>query len=143
MNLINTVGFRLREERAKLGITQAEFAKLAGVTHSTQSLYETNRRRPDSDYLSAIARHGIDVLYVLTGNHSIPVQSDSVNLSNNELELITLYRASPVLAQRMVMATLKESAAHNNNNNNEVGGINRNVMPGNETMHKVHSGMFR
>lgn len=60
-------GARLREERKRLGLSQPAFAELGGAKKHSQINYEADRRAPDSDYLSALARHGVDVLYLLTG----------------------------------------------------------------------------
>lgn len=61
---------RLREERKRLKLNQNDFGALSGVTLDTQSNYETGKRNPDSAYLSAIAKHGVDVGYILTGVRS-------------------------------------------------------------------------
>lgn len=58
---------RLREERKRLGLNQTDFSAFAGVTTETQSNYERGSRKPDSDYLQAIAVRGVDVGYLLTG----------------------------------------------------------------------------
>lgn len=58
---------RLREERKRLGLNQTDFAAFAGVTTETQSNYERGSRKPDSEYLEAIAARGVDVGYLLTG----------------------------------------------------------------------------
>lgn len=63
----DTLGGRLREERDRLGVTQADFAELGGCKRVTQHLYESDARVPDSDYLNRIADRGVDVLYVLRG----------------------------------------------------------------------------
>lgn len=65
-----TLGDRLREERNKKGLTQADFAALAGVTKRSQSLYEGNERTPKADYLAALHEVGVDTHYVLTGSRS-------------------------------------------------------------------------
>jgi phage repressor protein C with HTH and peptisase S24 domain len=73
-----TLGDRLREERNKKGLTQADFAALAGVTKRSQSLYEGNERTPKADYLAALHDVGVDTHYVLTGNRvnrSAPLDS--------------------------------------------------------------------
>lgn len=64
---MNDLGDRLREERERLGLSQAAFGELAGVKKNAQFNYEAGNRSPDSEYLSTIAKHGVDVLYVLTG----------------------------------------------------------------------------
>lgn len=58
---------RLREERARLGLTAERQAGLGGVTRGTQFGYEAGERSPDTDYLRALSQHGVDVLYVITG----------------------------------------------------------------------------
>lgn len=60
-------GERLRRERSRLGLSQTEFAALGAVKQRAQYQYEKGLRRPNSDYLSAIAAAGVDVSYVLTG----------------------------------------------------------------------------
>lgn len=55
---------RLRSERARLGLTQDEFASLAGVSRGAQVKYERGDRRPDSDYLTAISAN-VDINYLL------------------------------------------------------------------------------
>lgn len=62
-----TIGKRIAEERKRLGFTQAQFAKLTGVSFSSQRRYEDGRSAPDTDYLDALARIGVDYFYVLTG----------------------------------------------------------------------------
>lgn len=57
---------RLVEERKRLGLTQARFAELGGVSKRSQIAYEQGRP-PTTDYLVAIAAAGVDVLYVVTG----------------------------------------------------------------------------
>lgn len=63
----STLGSRIREERLRLGLSQAAFAKLLGVHRQTQINYEHGERKPDTDYLGALANAQVDVGYVLTG----------------------------------------------------------------------------
>lgn len=58
---------RLREERDRLGMNQADFAELAGVTKRTQANYESGSRHPDTEYLARIAKGGANVHYIVTG----------------------------------------------------------------------------
>jgi len=60
------IGARLREERERLGLNQEGFGQLGGVRKQAQLLYEKDERKPDSDYLVAVAAAGVDVLFVLT-----------------------------------------------------------------------------
>ncbi|KVE20294.1 helix-turn-helix domain-containing protein [Burkholderia vietnamiensis] len=58
---------RLKRERLRLGLNQTELAIIGGVQKHAQFQYEKGMRRPNSDYLGAIAGAGVDVCYVLTG----------------------------------------------------------------------------
>jgi transcriptional regulator with XRE-family HTH domain len=72
-------GARLREERKRLGLKQAEFAALVGTDVPKQSLYENGRRQLRAGYLARIEPAGVDLLYVLTGrrNASVPLGDDA------------------------------------------------------------------
>jgi transcriptional regulator with XRE-family HTH domain len=64
---------RLKEERARLGLSQVALAEALGVTKWTVINYEKagGRGTPiPADLLSACARLGMDVQYVLTGVRS-------------------------------------------------------------------------
>ncbi len=65
-----TIGSRIREQRERLGYSQAEIAEKAGVTARSQRNYETGTRVPDAGYLATIAPLGIDINYVLNGRRA-------------------------------------------------------------------------
>ncbi len=69
-SLPGAIGARLREERERLGDSQALFSINAGVSRMSQVNYESGRRTPDANYLRTIAEFGVDVLYVVTGKRS-------------------------------------------------------------------------
>ncbi len=50
------IGERLQELRKDKGISQAEFAKILGVSHYTVSSYECNRSDPDDNAKILIAK---------------------------------------------------------------------------------------
>lgn len=64
---MDSVGYRLREERGRLELSQTELGEIAGIAKNTQMLYESDKRSPKADYLSAVAEAGVDVQYVITG----------------------------------------------------------------------------
>lgn len=64
----DTVGARLRAERERLSLSQEVFANRAGVHRRTQVNYEAGERKPDADYLAAVAGFGVDITYVVTGD---------------------------------------------------------------------------
>jgi len=65
-------GKRLKEERERLGMTQAEFAAACGVGKTAQYTYEANDRHPGALYLGAAMVAGVNVGYLLTGSRSHP-----------------------------------------------------------------------
>lgn len=85
-----TVGDRLKEERERLGLSQAALGETCGVQKRTQINYEKGERAPDALYLAAFDRVGGDVMYVLTGRKTAPAL-----LPPDEAMLLDRYRASP------------------------------------------------
>jgi transcriptional regulator with XRE-family HTH domain len=94
------VGARLRTERRRLGLSQADFAQLATVSRRTQASYEAGDGAPGADYLSALSHAGVDVLFVVTGRTQVPgrvadePQSwlEPADLSNEENLLLSSFR---------------------------------------------------
>lgn len=84
---------RLREERERLGLSQEALGAVGGVRKQAQHLYESGARKPDMDYLTAVASAGVDVLYVLTGQRSKPLEP-AQELPRQEQEWLALYRNS-------------------------------------------------
>lgn len=70
-----SVASRLREERIRLRLSQAELAKKAGVHRNTQIKYESGDRQPDIQYLDAVKTVGVDIAYVLGGTKSVDSRS--------------------------------------------------------------------
>ncbi|MDQ7057212.1 MAG: helix-turn-helix transcriptional regulator [Ghiorsea sp.] len=66
---MSSIGYRLKKERSRLHLNQADFALIGGVTRKSQSLYEKDERNPDAIYLSAIATAGADITYILTSKN--------------------------------------------------------------------------
>lgn len=58
---------RLRKERARLGLPQAQICIAGGVSKSTQVAYESDQRVPDLEYLDGVASLGVDKVFVATG----------------------------------------------------------------------------
>ncbi|KAG0166199.1 hypothetical protein DFQ28_001748 [Apophysomyces sp. BC1034] len=101
---MTTFGARLREERKRLGFTQAKFAAIIGIRKNAQTNYEGDLRCPDSKYFVKVAEHGVDVQYVVTGSVS------SVKLSPAEQALLTGFRALDAKGQVAVLALIGEMA---------------------------------
>lgn len=92
---------RLKQERRRLKLSQTEFAALGGVQTQAQLHYEKGSRRPNSDYLTAIAGAGVDVQYLITGQ---PAQPATLALSTDELRLVARYRDLKARERRGVLA---------------------------------------
>jgi transcriptional regulator with XRE-family HTH domain len=58
---------RLRAERARLNLSQAQLAVSGNVSKTTQVGYESDSHVPDLEYLSRIESLGIDQTYLLFG----------------------------------------------------------------------------
>jgi transcriptional regulator with XRE-family HTH domain len=84
------LGLRLKEERKRLGLSQQDFGSIGGVEANAQGKYESGERIPRSDYMAALGKKGIDVMYVLSG-HRTPIATDTLNEA--ERAVITHYRA--------------------------------------------------
>lgn len=86
-----TIGARLREERDRLGLNQTDFGAIGGVSKMSQINYEKNEHSPSAAYLGALAKQGVDVLYVITGVHADSAQASQAGLSQVHRELIDCF----------------------------------------------------
>ena len=92
-------GKRLAEERRRLGLKQAAFAKLIGTNVPKQSLYENDKRELRAAYLARLPEAGVDVVYVLTGR-----RGEGEGLGQSASDLLTAHLALPAELQRAVEA---------------------------------------
>jgi len=67
---LHSFRLRLREERKRLGLTQAEMAQRGQVRPQSQTLYETGKQAPGLAYFLSLAATGIDVCFLLTGERA-------------------------------------------------------------------------
>ena len=96
---------RLEEERKRLGFTQDQMAALGGVAKRTYCNYEAGDRDPGAGFLFELSKVGADVQYIVTGQRSTQA------LSNDEEQLITLFRAAPLAVKAATMAGLAAGGA--------------------------------
>lgn len=76
------LGGRLKAERERLGLSQTDFAALAGASKHAQINWEKGVAAPNATALAAWSEAGLDVLYVVTGQRSLPLvpaPSDTVS----------------------------------------------------------------
>lgn len=79
---------RIREERERLGYSQADFAMISGKSLRSQTGWESGRSLPDAEVLAIWADAGADIAYILTGHVTEPIAED-------ESELLRRYRTAP------------------------------------------------
>lgn len=77
-------GARLRDERKRLKLSQAEFAQVGGVGRLAQLQYEAEVTAPTTRYLSLIASAGADLSYLVLGirfneGRLTPTQEERIN----------------------------------------------------------------
>ncbi|MDO9422131.1 MAG: helix-turn-helix transcriptional regulator [Herminiimonas sp.] len=74
-------GIRLKEERKRLGLNQAEFAQIGGVGRLAQLQYESEATAPTTRYLSAIGAIGVDLVYLVA---NIRLEADGLRAAQRE-----------------------------------------------------------
>ncbi|WP_034175658.1 helix-turn-helix domain-containing protein [Burkholderia cenocepacia] len=110
MNIFDSIGARLREERERLGYSQTAVAELAekagvkGATRQSQALYEKGQRMPDAAFLAVVQGAGYDVAYVLTGQRSGAV-APTPALKPEEAALLDNYRHASPEGKKAIKAT--------------------------------------
>jgi transcriptional regulator with XRE-family HTH domain len=58
---------RIKEERERMGLTQAAFGQIGGVGKTTVSSWESGATFPNAEFLEVASQAGADVLYIVTG----------------------------------------------------------------------------
>lgn len=96
---MSTVGERVKEERKRLGLTQAELAQACGFNARAVKAAEANENWPSGPLLAGMLRMGMDVVYILSGARNAALQPA-------ELTLLTAWRNAEEPVRHMVMAML-------------------------------------
>uniref|UniRef100_A0A3B0LVG0 HTH cro/C1-type domain-containing protein n=1 Tax=Arsenophonus endosymbiont of Trialeurodes vaporariorum TaxID=235567 RepID=A0A3B0LVG0_9GAMM len=98
---------KIKEERKRIGLTQVQFAKVAGVQPTTQVNYEKGIRVPDAAYLKKAAIAGVDVLYIITGQRTPNLNG----ITNDEAEIIQLYRSASLYVKTAIYGALTSTTS--------------------------------
>lgn len=115
---------RLKQERKRVRLSQAEAAEVGGVSMNSQSNYENGHRSPDAEYLSRLAARGVDVLYLVTGVRStvqhpgVPMESSVIDEHleprgcgwQTVIGPITVWSPSNVRRNELFVAAMREAA---------------------------------
>lgn len=107
MLIVEGVGVRLREERDRLGLSQADFGALMGVSRGTQKNYELELAvgALDLKYISALEANGVDAVYVVSARPSL-----GDGLTEVEATIIAQFRSISEEDQAAVRRFLKAMA---------------------------------
>lgn len=107
MLIADGVGIRLREERDRLGLSQADFGALMGVSRGTQKNYELEAAvgALDLKYVCALEANGVDATYVLTAKHAL-----AEGLTETESKLLSQFRIIPADDQKALLRLLRAMA---------------------------------
>lgn len=103
------IGSRLKEERERLGLSQAALAEAAGVSKRSVAAWEGGESMPGADDIAQLVAHGIDALYVIAGSKT---PQASASLSPEESALVDNYKHSDEegrAAARRVLSSLAKS----------------------------------
>lgn len=106
------IGYRLRKERERLGLSQRAFGEIGGVEANAQGKYESGDRAPKADYLAAVSAKGVDVLYVLTGKVT-PIPLDNLSLAEERVLVSyrTLHKEDQDAIRRLTISMAELSAS--------------------------------
>lgn len=73
-NFLENRGLRVKEERTRLNLSQAEVAEKCNVSRIQWGRYERNENRLDGEVLKRFGGLGADVNYILTGQRESQVK---------------------------------------------------------------------
>lgn len=88
MNLSSLIGSRIKDERVRLGLNQAEVAEKTGISREMWGKYERGVAIPGGEVLFSFAAVGADMQYIMTGDR--PAQTPS--LSPRESALVDNFK---------------------------------------------------
>ena len=85
--MASDLGFRLKKERNRLGLSQPQLAEVVGTSKNTVIAWEKGSTSPNAVQLSLLSELNLDVAYVLTGQ-----RASNSQLSPTESLLLACYR---------------------------------------------------
>ncbi|EKS4789376.1 helix-turn-helix domain-containing protein [Salmonella enterica] len=108
-----TIGRRIYRRRKELHWTQRELSKAAGVSYASVSLWENDNTAPRGENLHSLARAlQCSPTWILYGDEDKspappPPPSETDILSDDEKELLSMYRYLSASEQKSYLASLK------------------------------------
>lgn len=107
MKEVSLFANRLKEERKKLGLTQAQAAEKCGISMRMWGDYERGKYFPRNENLIGIEKIGIDVQYVMYGRRDETAAMQSEKLSQEEQELLALFRQASDLGRAVILSAAR------------------------------------
>jgi transcriptional regulator with XRE-family HTH domain len=102
---------RLKQWRNFLGLTQQQFCERTGIPLRTLRGYEGGTRHPGEDALAAIARTGVNMTWLLTGEgEMLPRQAPGIALQGVQREHLRRWEAIVALVQGIEDEAAREAA---------------------------------
>ncbi len=95
-----SIADRLRAERERLGLNQAQFAAVGGASKRSQASWEAGDATPNAAFLAEVAKIGVDVQFVVTGRPAVE------QLTEDEATLVQLLRSAPPAVRAATVAGL-------------------------------------
>lgn len=86
--LLEHFGARLKSERIKISMTQAELAKNLSISQMAVSLYETNKSTPTLKFIYGLHQFGFNIEYLVFGNNELGL-GNNINLQSSYKKLAT------------------------------------------------------
>ena len=105
MNLNSLFSVRLKNERIRLGLTQAEIANKCNISREMWGKYERGVALAGSEVLFSLAEIGVDVGYLFSGARSIG------EITKEEEQLLEDYRESNEQGKEAIEKTAKALSA--------------------------------
>ena len=100
MENISHFGNRLKEERKKLGLTQAQAAEKCGVVREMWGKYESGQFWPNCEVIFSFISLGADVSFLFAGKKP---SENSDGLREDEKELLDYYRSATVKSRDIIL----------------------------------------
>lgn len=99
------IGFRIKEARERLGLTQTELGNLVGVTGSAITNYEKETSHPKEQVIYKLMEQlNVDANYLFQDAVKLPKERDEISLA--EHEIIKKYRSLDTLGRETVNTVL-------------------------------------
>jgi transcriptional regulator with XRE-family HTH domain len=98
------IGERLKAERLRVSYSQVAFADACEINRGTLSNWEKGEQTPSAAALGVMAKLGVDVLFVVTGQRAGEAET---TLAPAERELMQAWRQGPEQVKEAMQAIAK------------------------------------